>query len=152
MPRSPTTVPAGSAWSPWAEHAGGLTHNALVGFQDGSYLELFAFRELDRSRGAHPWAAVAERGGGWADVALRSDDLLGDSERVQDLVVRACFVSRAAKRRDKRTASPPWASIVLGARDPAAVTVDHARLAERGAPAIEIRQAERDGPIDVQFE
>jgi hypothetical protein len=44
------------------------------------------------------------------------------------------------------------ASIVLGARDPAAVTVDHARLAERGAPAIEIRQAERDGPIDVQFE
>lgn len=69
------------------EHADGRTHNALVGFADGSYLELLAFHDLGRARD-HRWAPVAERGGGWADFALRSDDLAADAEALGDLVTQ----------------------------------------------------------------
>jgi hypothetical protein len=74
--------------TPGGEHAGGLTHNALVGFQDGSYLELIAFHDLAAAKGKHSWAPVAERGGGWADFALLSDDLLDDVTTLGDLVAR----------------------------------------------------------------
>ena len=62
---------------PGGEHAGGVTHNALVCFADGSYLEIVAFRrssfrprswssaETRRARTAvHP----AGRGRVWTDV------------------------------------------------------------------------------------
>lgn len=69
-------------------HAGGLSENALVGFADGSYVELFAFVDLARARGVHHWAAVADRGGGWADFALGSNDLVRDVAALGDLVAR----------------------------------------------------------------
>jgi hypothetical protein len=78
----------GFTLTPGGEHAGGLTHNALVGFQDGSYLELIAFHDLAAARGKHTWAPVAERGGGWADFALRSSDLREDAAALGDLVAR----------------------------------------------------------------
>ena len=74
--------------TPGGEHAGGLTHNALVGFQDGSYLELIAFHDLAAAHGKHSWAPVAERGGGWADFALHSDDLRADAAALGELVAR----------------------------------------------------------------
>jgi hypothetical protein len=74
--------------TPGGEHAGGLTHNALVGFQDGSYLELLAFHDLAAAIGKHSWAPVAERGGGWADFALLSNDLRQDVTALGDLVAR----------------------------------------------------------------
>ena len=74
--------------TPGGEHAGGLTHNALVGFQDGSYLELIAFHDLESARGKHSWAPVAERGGGWADFALLSDDLAADVKALGTLVTK----------------------------------------------------------------
>jgi hypothetical protein len=74
--------------TPGGEHAGGLTHNALVGFQDGSYLELLAFHDLAAAIGKHSWAPVAERGGGWADFALLSNDLRQDVAALGDLVAR----------------------------------------------------------------
>lgn len=74
--------------TPGGEHAGGLTHNALVGFQDGSYLELIAFHDLAAARGKHNWAPVAERGGGWADFAVLSNDLRQDLAALGDLVAR----------------------------------------------------------------
>jgi Glyoxalase-like domain len=74
--------------TPGGEHAGGLTHNALVGFQDGSYLELIAFHDTRAAHGKHTWAPVAERGGGWADFALLSNDLRQDVSALADLVAR----------------------------------------------------------------
>jgi len=74
--------------TPGGEHSGGLTHNALVGFQEGTYLELLAFHDLATARGKHSWAPVAERGGGWADFALLSDDLRQDVAALGDLVAR----------------------------------------------------------------
>ena len=49
-------------------HAAGTTHNALVGFADGSYLELIAFLRPDP---AHRWGTFAARGHqGFVDFAL----------------------------------------------------------------------------------
>ncbi len=52
------------------------THNALVAFADGSYLELIAFYEPNP---AHKWWEPLRRGGGLVDYCMRTDDLLGDT-------------------------------------------------------------------------
>jgi hypothetical protein len=74
--------------TPGGEHAGGLTHNALVGFGDGSYVELIAFHDVAAARGRHQWQPIAERGGGWADFALLSDDLAADTTALGSLVAK----------------------------------------------------------------
>jgi hypothetical protein len=72
--------------TPGGEHTGGTSHNALVGFADGSYLEIFAFHDLAKAKGSHSWAPIAERGGGWADFAVRCDDLDADVAALGPLV------------------------------------------------------------------
>ncbi len=52
------------------------THNALVAFQDGSYLELIAFYEPSP---AHKWWEPLQRGGGLVDFCMQTDDLPGDT-------------------------------------------------------------------------
>ena len=74
--------------TPGGEHTGGLTHNALVGFADGSYVELIAFHDVTAARGKHQWQPIAERGGGWSDFALLSDDLAADARALGPLVAR----------------------------------------------------------------
>jgi hypothetical protein len=64
-----TVVPGGS-------HPAG-THNALIAFADGAYIELIAF---ERSNPQHRWWAVAQIGGGLIDFCMRTDDLAGDRE------------------------------------------------------------------------
>jgi catechol 2,3-dioxygenase-like lactoylglutathione lyase family enzyme len=71
--------------TPGGEHADGQTHNAVVPFTDGSYLELVAFHDLGRSL-THPWWNIAADGGGLADFALLSDDLAADTAALADLV------------------------------------------------------------------
>jgi hypothetical protein len=70
--------------TPGGEHAGGVTHNALVCFADGGYLELVAFRRPDPT---HRWWRHAASGG-LADFALLSDDLAQDLAALKDLIVR----------------------------------------------------------------
>jgi hypothetical protein len=70
--------------TPGGEHADGVTHNALITFADGSYLEIVAFRDLARAL-THRWWKVAAEGGGLADFALLSDDLAADSAALADL-------------------------------------------------------------------
>jgi glyoxalase-like protein len=71
--------------TPGGEHADGVTHNALITFADGSYLEIVAFRDLARAV-THRWWKVAADGGGLADFALLSDDLAADSAALAELV------------------------------------------------------------------
>jgi hypothetical protein len=71
--------------TPGGEHADGVTHNALITFADGSYLEIVAFRDLARAL-SHRWWKVAADGGGLADFALLSDDLAGDAAALAELV------------------------------------------------------------------
>src|SRR6202165_1282689 len=71
--------------TPGGEHADGTTHNALITFADGSYLELVAFRDLSRAL-THRWWKIAADGGGLADFALLSDDITADSAAPAALV------------------------------------------------------------------
>lgn len=62
---------------PGGEHAGGQTHNALISFRDGSYIELIAFIEPDE-RSTHRWWPRLWKGGGLVDFALFCEDLRAD--------------------------------------------------------------------------
>jgi catechol 2,3-dioxygenase-like lactoylglutathione lyase family enzyme len=65
-------------------HAGGLTENALVGFEDGTYLELIAFVDPGDTRDNNwGWRQFARRGGGLFDYCLASDDLDADVARLR---------------------------------------------------------------------
>ena len=67
-------------------HADGATHNALVGFADGSYLELIAFI---RPKPDHRWGGWAARGhSGFIDYALLPSSVgaVVDRARVAGLV------------------------------------------------------------------
>ncbi len=63
--------------TPGGRHSTG-THNALVGLEDGSYLELLAFAEPNPS---HRWAPLLAGGGGLSDFCAISDDLDTDLAR-----------------------------------------------------------------------
>jgi hypothetical protein len=66
--------------SPGGVHADGLTHNALVIFRDGSYIELLAFRSQDT--GNHRWARYR---GFWGpiDYAISMPDLTDFAAQLQ---------------------------------------------------------------------
>jgi hypothetical protein len=68
---------AGFAVTPGGEHTTGGTHNALIGFADGTYLELIAFREPERPQ-AHRWWIRLADGEGFVDYALLSSDLAAE--------------------------------------------------------------------------
>ena len=53
------------------------THNALVAFKDGSYIELIAFSNPVQG---HPWYTMLSRGGGLADFCMQTDDISADSD------------------------------------------------------------------------
>lgn len=73
---------AGFTLVPGGEHAGGVTHNALIAFQDGSYIELIAFIEPDH-RTSHRWWPRLWKGGGLVDFALFCNDLEDDVRRIK---------------------------------------------------------------------
>jgi catechol 2,3-dioxygenase-like lactoylglutathione lyase family enzyme len=52
------------------------THNALIAFTDGAYIELIAFYEAHPS---HKWWGALQRGGGLVDFCMQTDDLGADT-------------------------------------------------------------------------
>jgi catechol 2,3-dioxygenase-like lactoylglutathione lyase family enzyme len=64
------------------EHVGGLTHNALISFADGSYFELIAFKQPDQPQ-EHRWYERLQMGEGLVDYALLSDNLDAEAARVE---------------------------------------------------------------------
>ncbi|KAA3628833.1 MAG: VOC family protein [Proteobacteria bacterium] len=63
--------------TPGGRHSTG-TCNALIGLDDGSYLELLAFAEPNPS---HRWSPLLRKGGGLADFCAISDDMDSDLAR-----------------------------------------------------------------------
>ncbi len=61
------------------------THNALVTFADGAYLELIAFKTPNDK---HRWWAAKERGGGFIDFCMATDDLAADIAAFRQAGVR----------------------------------------------------------------
>lgn len=62
-----TYAALGFTVSPGGEHIGGATHNLLVSFADGTYLELLAFK---RTMPEHRWSRHVVGGPGLIDFAL----------------------------------------------------------------------------------
>ena len=69
---------------PGGEHPVG-THNALVAFSDGAYLELIAFK---RANDQHRWWKVAQAGGGFIDFCMATDDLAASIQAFRDAGVK----------------------------------------------------------------
>jgi catechol 2,3-dioxygenase-like lactoylglutathione lyase family enzyme len=59
-------------------HSGLNTHNALIAFADGCYLELIAFLGSPPAV-AHWWYKALQRGGGLTDFCVQSNDLKDDA-------------------------------------------------------------------------
>lgn len=74
--------------TPGGEHASGSTHNALICFQDGTYIELLA----PTGRGAQPGTAdysdLLELGEGCVAYALATDNLTDDAHAMQSRGIR----------------------------------------------------------------
>jgi catechol 2,3-dioxygenase-like lactoylglutathione lyase family enzyme len=56
------------------------SHNALIAFADGSYLELIAFTKPDSG---HPWQTALEKGSGIVDFCMSTDDLSADIDAIR---------------------------------------------------------------------
>ena len=56
------------------------THNALIAFEDGSYIELIAFLN---PLAAHRWYGTLEKGGGLVDFCMQTDNLAADTDAMQ---------------------------------------------------------------------
>ncbi len=57
------------------------TENRLICFSDGSYIEVFAFRDPAQP-GGHRWAPVLAKGDGWLDYALHVADVSAEARRL----------------------------------------------------------------------
>lgn len=63
------------------QHPGG-THNALIAFADGAYLELIAFQQPDASS-SHPWHDALAIGEGLVAFAVGASDLTVDAAAIR---------------------------------------------------------------------
>jgi len=57
------------------------SHNALIAFQDGSYLEIIAFY---REAPDHRWWEPLSKGERFVDFCFQTDDLRGDTKKLRD--------------------------------------------------------------------
>ncbi len=90
------------------EHPTG-THNALVGFADGSYLELIAFREANPE---HRWYRFLASAGGIVDLCLLVDDVEQQVRRLAEHGLTYQITEGSRRRPDGvtiawRNATPP---------------------------------------------
>ena len=65
---------------PGGQHPVG-SHNALISFQDGSYLEIISFY---RDAIDHRWWDPLQKGERFVDFCFQTDDLRGDTQKLQD--------------------------------------------------------------------
>lgn len=65
-------------------HKDGNTHNALIAFRDGSYIELIAPTNSIEGK-SHRWFPRLAKGGGLVDLCLASNDLDADTTRIREL-------------------------------------------------------------------
>lgn len=64
-------------------HKDGNTHNALIAFKDGSYIELIAPTSGIEGK-SHRWFPRLAKGGGLVDLCLASDDLDTDTAHIRE--------------------------------------------------------------------
>ncbi len=65
---------------PGGKHPVG-THNVLISFADGCYIEVIAFY---RANPNHRWWRPLQKGEGLVDFCMQTDDLVGDTAKLRD--------------------------------------------------------------------
>lgn len=74
---------AGFTVVPGGTHGDGNTHNVLIGFADGSYIELIAPTQQGRTA-EHRWFTRLRNGGGLVDFCLLGDDLKSEIAAIRE--------------------------------------------------------------------
>ncbi|HWV22949.1 MAG TPA: VOC family protein [Thermomicrobiales bacterium] len=75
---------AGFTVVPGGTHGDGRTHNALIAFRDGTYIELIAPTSEDALQGDHRWFPRLRRGGGLVDFCLFGDKLDAEAAAIRE--------------------------------------------------------------------
>lgn len=74
---------AGFTVVPGGTHGDGNTYNALIGFEDGAYIELIA--PTEQGKGAdHRWFRRLQGGGGLVDFCLLGDNLAAETAAIRE--------------------------------------------------------------------
>lgn len=115
------------------QHADGKTHNALVVFADGSYLELLAptnpdFMSAMDTVDLSSFLDFAARGDGWAGFALLAEDIeaVADAMRKRELPV-SDPIANSRQRPDGKTLA--WRTLSIDrSRTPFIITDDTPRV------------------------
>lgn len=74
---------AGFTVVPGGTHGDGRTHNALIAFQDGSYIELITPTSEAALEGDHRWFPRLRNGGGLVDFCLAGDNLAKETTAIR---------------------------------------------------------------------
>lgn len=87
------------------QHTGGYTHNALIVFQDGSYLELLAptdptLLKDDAHKQPGSFLSWFAEGEGFGGFALHASDLVAEAKRIQEQRIRLSVSTGGRKRAD----------------------------------------------------
>jgi catechol 2,3-dioxygenase-like lactoylglutathione lyase family enzyme len=69
----------GFAVVPGGRHPVG-TYNSLISLADGSYIELISFYQANPN---HRWWTPLQKGGGFVDFCMQTDDLTGDTSKLR---------------------------------------------------------------------
>lgn len=88
---------------PGGVHANGATHNALVVFADGSYLELLALTGSSPQNDAADYRFLLQSGEGFVGYALQSDHLAVDVARMQARGVNINLAPEGGRQRPDGT-------------------------------------------------
>ncbi len=128
---------AGFTVIPGGVHGSGNSHNALIGFSDGSYLELFA--PTPRGRTAeHRWFGRIRNGGGLVDFCLLGAHLDTEIARIRECGIEYSQLFAMARvapdgtRIDWRLSTPPGVTgqtgwpFMIEDTTPRAIRVPHA--------------------------
>jgi len=128
---------AGFTVVPGGVHGSGHTHNALIGFADGSYFELFAPTPQGRTA-EHRWFGRVRNGGGLVDFCLLGAGLDTEVARIREAGIEYSAPFAMARVTPDRTriewslSTPPgitgqngWPFIIEDAT-PRAIRVPHA--------------------------
>jgi hypothetical protein len=89
---------AGFTVTPGGSHETGGTHNALIPFADGSYLELIAVQDAELAKD-HPWFRKMAGEEGFVTFAVAADPIEYEVERVQSLGLTVPELRDGGRRR-----------------------------------------------------
>ncbi len=88
---------------PGGAHANGATHNALICFEDGSYIELLARTGASPRPGPIDFSPLLDNGEGLVGYALRTDDLEAAAARLRMSGVHIGDIVSGERRRGDGT-------------------------------------------------